>query len=66
VYVADQAANKIKVWGKDGTFVGAFSRAGTKLGQLQRPQGVELGPDGHLYVAEQGNERITDFSITPI
>jgi sugar lactone lactonase YvrE len=63
VYVADRAANKIKVWTKAGTFVAVFGGGGSSLGQLSTPQGLTLGPDGHIYVSESQNERVQDFAV---
>jgi sugar lactone lactonase YvrE len=63
VYVSDADANRIKVWRKDGTFVRAIGTGGSALGQFQRPQGLDMLPNGHLLVAEQTNERVQEFAI---
>jgi DNA-binding beta-propeller fold protein YncE len=64
VYVADQAANKVKVWTKTGTFVTAFGGGGTGLGRLQGPIGLDLTPSGRLYVTEMSGERIQEFAVS--
>ena len=65
VYVADQTANKVKVFSKTGDFLLAFGGGGKGLGRMQGPAGLDIGPDGHLYVTEFtfGNERVQEFAI---
>lgn len=63
VFVADVDTHKIKIWTKSGTFVGVGGGGGTQLGQLLNPHGMDIAPDGTLYVAEQTGERITQFQI---
>ena len=60
VYVADVDAHRVKVWTRDGAFVGAFGGPGN--GSLLRPHGMEIVGD-RLYVVEQSNERVTEFRI---
>ncbi|HEY3240864.1 MAG TPA: NHL repeat-containing protein, partial [Acidimicrobiia bacterium] len=64
VYVADQTANKIKVWTKAGAFVGAFGGGGTGLGRFKGPMGLDLTPAGRLYVTEMSGERVQEFAVT--
>lgn len=61
--VADQATNSLKVFSKSGAYDGASGHAGNGLGALSSPQGVALGTDGNLYVAEQGNQRVQVFGV---
>jgi DNA-binding beta-propeller fold protein YncE len=65
VYVADKTANKVKVFTKAGQFVLAFGGGGKGLGRMQGPVGLDLTPDGHLYVTEFtfGNERVQEFLV---
>jgi DNA-binding beta-propeller fold protein YncE len=62
VYVADSGAGAVKVWRKNGTYVGSFSGAGSAFGALRVPWGMDLAA-GHLYVAEQNGERVLDFAV---
>lgn len=64
VFVADQSANLIKVWSKAGVFLGAFGGGGSGLGRMFGPEGLEMTPDGRLYVAEATGERIQEFAVT--
>jgi len=39
-----------------------FGSQGTAPGQFQNPNGIEVGPDGFVYVADTGNHRIQKFT----
>ncbi len=64
VYVADAGDSQIKVWTKSGLWVGAFGAPGRALGQMLGPHGIEIGPDGNLYVDEQNGERVSVWQIS--
>ena len=61
---ADPTSNKIKVWSTSGAFVAAFGGAGTQPGQFREPKGMDLTPDGRLFVTEEAGERVQEFRIT--
>jgi DNA-binding beta-propeller fold protein YncE len=67
VYVADTSTHKVKVWTDpatgDGTFVMAFGGRGTAAGKFIQPDGLYLGPSGTLYIADEGNDRISEWSV---
>jgi sugar lactone lactonase YvrE len=63
VFVADVDTHKIKIWTKSGEFVGVGGGGGRELGQLLNPHGMDIAPDGTLYVTEQTGERVTQFQI---
>jgi sugar lactone lactonase YvrE len=63
VYVADTQSSKIKVFEKNGTYVGSFGGPGKLLGNTGDPQGLDWGPDGTMYVTELKNERVQQFAI---
>jgi len=58
VWVADTGNHRIQRFRSDGTFVAAFGRRGSELGQFIDPIGMAIAPDGTLYVGEYGNRRI--------
>ena len=39
-----------------------FGSQGAEPGQFERPNGIEIGPDGSVYVADTGNHRIQKFT----
>jgi tripartite motif-containing protein 71 len=63
VLVADVDEHQIKIWTKSGTFVTAEGGGGTSPGQLLNPHGMDVAPDGTLYVVEQTGERVQRFDV---
>ena len=68
IYVADTNNNRIEVWNDyltapGYTFATSFGTRGSGLGQLNKPQGIALGPNGNLYIAEQNNDRVSVWSL---
>lgn len=51
-----------QIWVKDGSAVWQFGKAGTAPGELNMPSAAAWSPQGTLYVADQGNARIEEFS----
>jgi DNA-binding beta-propeller fold protein YncE len=43
--------------------VGVFGSRGTAAANFRWPSGVAVGPDGHVYVADRGNNRIQELSF---
>ena len=64
VYVADKAKHKIKVWMKDGTYVGAYGVMGTGNGQFVNPMGLATLGEGRILVLDAGGERIQEVTFT--
>jgi len=54
VYVADDANKKIRSFEADGTAVAAWGAAGTLIGQFGDLQGLAIGQNGRVYVADSG------------
>jgi hypothetical protein len=65
VFVTQQfdAANgpMVEIFSKTGTSLGQFAPSGTGDGQLREPFGIDVNPDGDVYVADRGNNRIQRF-----
>jgi len=47
---------------RDITARQVFGIQGAAPGQFERPSGIEVGPDGFVYVADTGNHRIQKFT----
>lgn len=53
VYVADREAHRVQVFDADGSFI-------TMWNNVHRPDGMTLGPDGNVYVAELNAVSVAD------
>lgn len=76
LYVAQQGAGQIAVYDLEGNFIENFGERGSALdvntgtlfdhnetlGLLERPNGVSVGDDGNIYVADTWNFRVQVFS----
>ena len=58
VYVTDSSNHRIVVFRTDGSFVKNLCSRGSALGHLRFPYGLDQDDEGHLLVAEFGNNRI--------
>ena len=61
MYVAEIEENKIHKLTLEGEFLGTFGSKGSGKGQFSYPWGICIGPDGRIYVADNGNHRIQVF-----
>lgn len=53
--------NRIVKLSKDGKFIKAFGKTGHGPGELFGPHAIAMAPDGRLFVADRGNQRIVVF-----
>lgn len=60
--VLDSKHGMVKVFGPDFQYRHGFGAAGIGQGQLNMPQGMDLHPNGSVWVADTGNNRIQVFS----
>lgn len=58
LYVTDACNHRIAVFKTDGTFVRNMGSIGSGLGQFRFPYGLDEDSEGHLLVAEFGNNRV--------
>lgn len=64
LYIALSSSNTVAQYTRSGTLVGTFGGAGTTLGKLRTPQGLTFGPNGHLFVVEQNNDRVSEWAVS--
>jgi len=60
--VLDSDNHRVQRFTVDGTYAGQWGEQGTGPGQLQRPEGIAVRPDGSVIVADTDNHRIECFS----
>jgi flagellar hook assembly protein FlgD len=60
--VTDATWNRI-LFGEPGGSIHAFDGAGTALGRLQGPSGIDRDPAGRIFVADQLNDRVVVLEL---
>jgi DNA-binding beta-propeller fold protein YncE len=63
LYVALSSVNEVAQYTRAGKLVGTFGGYGTKVGDMQTPQGLSFGPNGALAVVEENNDRVSEWSV---
>ena len=64
LYVSDTKGNDVKVYAEaDGSFQEQFGTQGSGTGQFFQPLGLALNGNGDLYVADSGNDRVTEWCL---
>src|SRR5580704_3391403 len=58
IYVADTDNQSVKKYDLKGNFICQVGVFGTGLGQFNEPQGIDVGSDGTVYVADSLNQRV--------
>jgi hypothetical protein len=61
VFVAYSRNDRVQRFDETGQFLEALGGSGSEQGRFYRPQGVAVGADGHLFVADWKNHRIQKF-----
>jgi sugar lactone lactonase YvrE len=62
MYVVDEIANKVFVFGPAGKFLYAFGQAGKGRGRFNAPSGIAIDDRDNLYIAMTGNHRVDKFT----
>jgi len=63
LYVALSSVNEVAQYTRAGKLVGTFGGYGTKVGNMETPQGLSFGPSGALAVVEENNDRVSEWSV---
>lgn len=61
LYVTDTLNSRIQVFDDDGELLHHFGDRGLYVGNLTRPKGVSVGPDGTVYVVESYHDHLLAF-----
>jgi len=64
VFVADQQGHTIRAYALDGTYRFTVATSGEGPGEVQQPCCLTLGPDGQLWVRDNGNRRYVQYRPT--
>jgi hypothetical protein len=59
IYVLEGQAQEIRVFAPDGAHVRTIGRQGGGPGEFNRPLHAQFGPDGHLWVVDPANNRVS-------
>ncbi len=62
LYVTDTLNSRIQIFNPEGEFVRGFGRRGMYLGDLPRPKGLAVGPNGNIYVVESYYDYLLVFN----
>jgi len=62
LYVADFFGNKVVKYSADGSVLIEFGSEGKGAGQFEGPAGIAVLPDGSIWVADQLNNRLQQFT----
>jgi DNA-binding beta-propeller fold protein YncE len=55
--------DRVQIFTSNGTYLLGFGGTGNGPGQFWRPHGMAFDSQGHLYVADAGNQRIQKFAM---
>ena len=62
--VTDNTGNRVMVYdAKTGAYVTKWGTAGSGNGQFSDINGIAVGPNNYVYVADSGNDRIQKFAL---
>ncbi|MCO5190113.1 MAG: TIGR03663 family protein [Anaerolineae bacterium] len=62
VYVTDPEAHRVLIFDAAGFYLGRFGRFGPEIDNFNIPNGIAIGPDDSMYVADVQNNRVLKFA----
>jgi YD repeat-containing protein len=63
LYITDQGGDRIEVFTDAGKYAGSLGSAGSGSGELNTPVGVTVNSSGTAYVADNANNRMTEWAL---
>ncbi len=64
-YVVEYGAGRVTKFSRDGQLLGRFGASGDAAGELETPWGLSVDNEGRILVADTGNRRIVQVTLTP-
>ena len=61
VYLTDPEGFRVLVFTSTGDPLAVFGKYGTEENSLAMPNGIALDPDGSIWIADAGNNRIVRY-----
>jgi DNA-binding beta-propeller fold protein YncE len=59
--VTDTLNNRVEIFDADGNFISQFGKHGDGPGYFARPKGIAVDADGHIWVADEMEDRLQVF-----
>ena len=64
LFVTDKENDRVEEFTPSGVFLATFGTSGTGNGQFSAPKGIAINAAGGIYVADTGNNRMSEWSET--
>lgn len=63
LWITESARNEVAEYSATGTYLHSYGSSGTGPGELELPEGISVGPNGNIYVADDaGGGRVQEFT----
>ena len=60
--MTDTLNNRVEIFDADGNFISLFGKHGDGPGYFARPKGIAVDSDGHIWVADEMEDRLQVFN----